>query len=133
MFRIKKGDKFRYTGEGGYFTTGKTYEVEIDMFHCEVLENVRDVIAFIDDEGATHFITENFLKESFCRVYHTDIKEDLQHEVICKGLAIKWGKRLNTGIMREDECKDFISECKYFSVEVEDVLNEVEDMEEYFN
>ena len=133
LFRIKKGDEFRYIGKGGYFTNGKTYKVEIDMYHCEVLENVRDVIAFIDDEGATHFATKDFLNENFCRVYHTEIKEDLQHEVICKGLAIKWGKRLNTGIMGEGECKDFISECKYFSVEVEDVLNEVEDMEEYFN
>ena len=133
MFRVRTGDTYKFLGKGGYFTNGKTYEVELNMIECERLENVRDVIAFIDDEGSTHFVTENFLKENFCRVYHTEIKDNLQHEVICKGLALKWGKRLNTGIMGEGECKDFISECKYFSVEVEDVLNEVEDMEEYFN
>jgi hypothetical protein len=132
MIRIEHGDKFRYIkNNGGYFTKGKTYTVEYDMLDCLQLENMTDVIAFRDDEGSLHFVSENFLYENFIEV--ADIKENLQHEVICKGLALKWGKRLNTGIMGEDECKEFIYECDYFGVEVEDVLNEIEDMENHIN
>ena len=132
MIRIKKGDTFRYIRNNGvYFTKGKTYTVEYDMLDCLQLEDMIDVIAFRDDEGSLHLVSKSFLYENFIEV--ADIKENLQHEVICKGLALKWGKRLNTGIMGEDECKEFIYECGYFGIEVEDVLNEIEDMEEHFN
>jgi hypothetical protein len=132
MIRIEKGDKFRYIKDnGGYFTKGKTYTVEYDMLDCLQLENMTDVIAFRDDEGSLHFVSESFLYENFVEV--ADIKENLQHEVICKGLALKWGKRLNTGIMGEDECKEFMCECHYFGATVEDVLNEIEDMENHIN
>ena len=131
IYQVKNNEKYRYIGKGGFFTTGNTYTVVLDTIESLELENMTDVIAFLDDEGMYHFVSEDFLYKNFIEV--ADLKENLQHEVICKGLAIKWGKRLNTGIMGEDECKDFISECKYFSVEVEDVLNEIEDLEEYFN
>lgn len=132
MIRIKKGDTFRYIRNNGvYFTKGKTYTVEYDMLDCLQLEDMTDVIAFRDDEGSLHLVSKSFLYENFIEV--ADIKENLQHEVICKGLALKWGKRLNTGIMGEDECKEFIYECDYFGVEVEDVLNEIEDMENHIN
>lgn len=125
MYEIKKGDVFKYIGQGGFFTHGKTYTVKFDTIESEILENLPNSIAFTDDEGANHYCSENFLKENFIEV--TIIKEDLQHEVICKGLAIRWQVRLN-GEMSEQDHEDFINECRYFGIEIEDVLNEVEDM-----
>ena len=84
MIRIKKGDTFRYIRNNGvYFTKGKTYTVEYDMLDCLQLEDMTDVIAFRDDEGSLHLVSKSFLYENFIEV--ADIKENLQHEVICKG------------------------------------------------
>lgn len=120
MNTIKIGDRYKCIKESMYFTKNKIYKVKFDTIDCYRLENLSDSVAFFDDCEMNHYCSKDYLYDNFAKV-----EDDLEKDIICKGIAIKWGEKICKGIMSDDECIRFKYECGYFSTEINDVINEI--------